>query len=330
MKVRNLTLGLLVSLLLVYNAMGARVEITPSSQTKNMGTSLTVNVTVKNVTDLFAAEFDLSFDASILQCDSFTEGSFLGSTIGFDPTIDNTNGTITGYAKSKTGASGVNGSGTLATFQFTTLGAGTSALTLSSVELKDSTPVEIPTSIVNGNVTVPAAEVEVIPYSQTKAVGSNFTINVTVSDVTDLFAAEFDLSFDSSVLECSSVTEGEFMGETTGFSPAIDNSAGNITGFAVTKTGSEGVSGVGILLMIEFTALAEGTSTLALSNVQLLDSSMTEIDITIENGSVTIEKLGDASGDDKVDIVDLGMVGQSWGSSSGDDNYNENSDLNGD
>ncbi len=308
-----------------------QLEISPPTQTVNVGSTFTVDVDVSSMTDLYAVEFGLSFDPTIVQCDSFTKDTnFIGSTIGFDPTIDNTAGTVSGFSVSKMGASGVSGSGTLATLQFTTLASGTSTISFSNVQLLDSTTAQITPTITDGSVTVPAAIVEISPSSSSQAVGTAFDVTVVVSNVGDLFSAQFDLAFNPSLLQCDSFTDGDFLGTTTGFSPSIDNTAGTITGFAKTKIGSTGVSGSGTLATIQFTGLSEGTSALTLSNVQLIDSNTDTITVDTTDASISLEKLGDASGDGSVDILDLGMIGQSWGSSSGDEGYNDSADLNGD
>ncbi len=72
-----------------------------------------------DVSDLYAFQFDLAFDPTILELQSISEGTFLpgaGSTNFFPGTIDNTGGTATATADSLVGAiPGASGSGTLAT-----------------------------------------------------------------------------------------------------------------------------------------------------------------------------------------------------------------------
>src|SRR5437870_1479224 len=99
------------------------VSIQPSTSSVTPGDTLTLDVDVANVTDLFAFQFDLGFSPGVLSALSITEGAFLpgGGTTFFIPgTIDNVGGAITATADSLIGTiSGVNGNGTLAAVQFT-------------------------------------------------------------------------------------------------------------------------------------------------------------------------------------------------------------------
>ncbi len=265
----------------------ANFRVVPASQNKSLNSTATINISVTNVTDLYAVEFDLSFDPSVLRCDSFSGGSFLGATVGFDPTIDNTAGTINGYSRSRVGTSGVSGSGTIATIQFTGITSGTSALTFSGVRLMDSSSSDISFSIIHGTITVPSTKVKVVPASQNTTIGLTFTVNVSVEDVTGLKSVQFDFGFNADMLRCDSFTVGDFISGSTGTDPTIDNTAGTISGFSRSVT-SGTVSGNGTLAVIQFSAIGNGTSALTLSNLQLLDSSLTEIMASLEQGEVLV------------------------------------------
>ena len=131
------------------------------------------------------------------------------------------------------------------------------------------------------------------PSTQTVAPGDIFSVEVTISDITDLFSFQFDLNFDPAILSANSVTEGPFLpsGGSTFFNPGtIDNFTGAITFIADTLLGTSGVSGIGALATINFTALASGTSTLTLpkTNVILLDSELEPIVAVVESGTVNV------------------------------------------
>jgi general secretion pathway protein D len=125
-------------------------------------------------------------------------------------------------------------------------------------------------------------------------VGDTFIVDVNVADITDLYAFQFDLSFDPTLLSAVSVAEGAFLPSsgTTFFIPGtIDNVGGTITANADTLIGAiPGVTGDGTLVEVELTALAPGTSALSFGNEILLDSSLNDItaETTFQNGSVTI------------------------------------------
>jgi general secretion pathway protein D len=89
-------------------------------------------------------------------------------------------------------------------------------------------------------------------------------------------------------LSVNRVTNGGFLD--SGFFPGvIDNGAGTVSFIADSLAGPvPGLTGSGTLATIELLALAQGVSSIRVSNVILLDSSLR--DITVENvdGSVTV------------------------------------------
>jgi len=121
--------------------------------------------------------------------------------------------------------------------------------------------------------------VSIQPPVLTTGVGNFFDVFVNISNVTDLFAYQFDISFDPTILSAVNVAEGSFLlsgGFTTSFFPGfIDNTAGSITFAAGSLIGAiPGVSGSGTLATLNFEGLTLGTSSVNLSNVILLDSSL--------------------------------------------------------
>ena len=138
------------------------ISLQPSLLNTTVGSPFTLSVNITDGTDLYAFQFDLTFDPTILSATSVTNGLFLStlSDGSFIPgTIDNVGGLISSTADSETGlVSGVTGSGTLAIFQFTAIGSGTSAITVpvSSVILLDSNLNDIAFTTSGGGVNVSA------------------------------------------------------------------------------------------------------------------------------------------------------------------------------
>jgi len=128
--------------------------------------------------------------------------------------------------------------------------------------------------------------------SATVSSGQTFTVPVSITDVSDLFAFQFDLAFDPTILQLQSISEGSFLNSagSTIFAPGtIDNTAGTATTTADTLTGTgPGASGGGTLADLTFQAIAPGTSTLTLSGAILLDSNLNDIPFTTSNGTVTV------------------------------------------
>ena len=128
------------------------------------------------------------------------------------------------------------------------------------------------------------------PGSASVLVGQTFDIPVNITGVTDLFAFQFDLSYDPTILELLNISEGAFLptaGATNFIPGTIDNTAGTATATADALSGFvPGASGNGDLADFEFGALAPGTSALTLANVTLLDSTLSPIAFNATNGQV--------------------------------------------
>ncbi len=124
----------------------------------------------------------------------------------------------------------------------------------------------------------------------TPAVGSTFDVFVEISLVNDLYAYQFEIRFNPSVLAVQSVLESTFLmgGGATFFIPGeIDNVAGEIglTGNMLLSDHG-GVDGGGALAIVQFQALAEGLSPIDLLNVNLLDSNLADISFCVEGGTI--------------------------------------------
>ena len=171
---------------------------------------------------------------------------------------------------------------------------------------------------------IPLVSVE--PTSQSVVTGNTVSVQIVASDVADLYAYQFDLTFDPAVLAAVSITEGDFLatGGTTFFVPGtIDNSTGSISLTADTLIGSvPGVNGSGILAIAEFQAVAARTSPIALTSVLLLDSSSPpgEIPATTAGGSVKVTQ-GVIPEPQTLLLVGFGLLGlaavRGWGKQPG-------------
>lgn len=130
------------------------------------------------------------------------------------------------------------------------------------------------------------------PSNKIVNVGDNFSLDIAISDVTDLFSYQFDIVFNSTILSAQAVNESSFLSTagSTFFIPGdIDNVAGTISFTANTLISSvAGVTGAGVLASINFQPLTSGTSTIGLSNIVLLDSALTEISSSALPGSVSV------------------------------------------
>jgi hypothetical protein len=134
--------------------------------------------------------------------------------------------------------------------------------------------------------------VSIDPASSSVNVGNSTTLDVDISNVTDLYAFQFDLSYASGTLSSLSIVEGSFLptvGATFFIPGMIDNVGGTIASTADTLLGTgPGVNGTGTLAILTLTGLAPGTSGIDLSNVMLLNSSLAPINTSLQNGSVRV------------------------------------------
>jgi hypothetical protein len=122
--------------------------------------------------------------------------------------------------------------------------------------------------------------------------GQSFTLTAQISGVSDLYGYQFDLGFNPTVIEATSVTEGPFLatGGPTIFLPGtIDNVGGSITDNADILNGAvSGVDGAGTLLDVSFQALAAGSSTVQLFNVIALNSFGEGLDLSTAGSTITV------------------------------------------
>jgi len=143
----------MITVLLVVSCMinlAAAAEMSVSQQPTDVeiGDTFTVDVTVDPMGDaIYAAQYDLSFNANILSATAQTEGDFLShggaETWVVMNTIDNDIGKMT-YGETRLGdpERGSAESGVLASITFEVIGDGISDLTLSNVDYEYSTESE--------------------------------------------------------------------------------------------------------------------------------------------------------------------------------------------
>ena len=164
------------------------VSIDPSSQTVSSGESFTVNVSCAPGQPIKSFEFRLSFNASLLQVNSVTEGDiFDGYDTFFNAgTINNTTGTVVDIYGLIMGSGNVTGSGTFVTISCTAKDvSGTSTLALSSVGVTNETAY-VSITVNNGTVQVDATAPEFNDNSPaTGTTGDSYTFNVSVTDNVD-------------------------------------------------------------------------------------------------------------------------------------------------
>jgi hypothetical protein len=276
------------------------------------GTQFTINITVDYVEDLWAYQFEIRFDPTILRGVRVENGPFLESAGGTalvapGPGFDNERGKLGLFSASLFPKENFpTGGGVLAYVTFEVVGIGESPLDFgwntallnhtsptgaAGYELgPDWEPMWIilnPDAFING-LFDNRPPVYVTPVQvKGRPTGENFTVSVNVADIKDLYAWSFNMTWDTSILNVSAVVEGDFLKgqpEGTDFYYEINNPRGYTYVNATTIGAHPGVDGSGTLANITFVVKAVGVSPLHLSNVLLLNSSLQEIPVRTADG----------------------------------------------
>lgn len=172
------------------------LHVQPSSTTVDVGESFPINISITDVNQLAAWQLKLYYKNSILNGIFTFEGPFLkqgGSTFYWEVQLNNNYNATHGLAElictiiGDTG--GANGTGTLATIIFKSIGQGNTTLHLENTELVDASDNPIQHTTNDGNVQViGTADIAITNVTPCKTiVGQSYTmkINVTVENQGD-------------------------------------------------------------------------------------------------------------------------------------------------
>lgn len=139
------------------------------------------------------------------------------------------------------------------------------------------------------------ATVSIRPYiTKVWGIDEVFTLNITVTDVTNLYGWEIKLYYDSSILNGTSVSEGSFLKGTgeTFFESTLNNNYdathGRIKVFNTLLGETPGANGTGILCTVTFKTRDLGISALDLEDTILADINSNLIPHIIANGAVQV------------------------------------------
>ena len=152
-------------------------------------------------------------------------------------------------------------------------------------------------SLAFGAIAQAAAEETTISVSPSTVEGSHgdtFTIEIEIDPAgAEVYGAQFDLYFNSNLVNASSQSQGTFLSRDGATTSVIVNRINSSTGkieYAETRIGMEqGVIEPGVLVSITFDVIGtSGTSELKLSNVILSDPEVVPIDTAINSGTCTI------------------------------------------
>lgn len=143
------------------------------------------------------------------------------------------------------------------------------------------------------------SRIAVDPSTETVAVGESFRVAVTynATSADEVYAAQFALEYDTSVLNATDVTKGPYLGpeaDTLTLNESINDDIGLVR-YGESRRSDDGVSGNGTLAYVEFTAVESIETTgkranISLSEVKISDPEARPIETSRRNGSVRIER----------------------------------------
>jgi hypothetical protein len=176
--------------------------------------------------------------------------------------------------------------------------------------------------------------------------GSTFTVYINISEVSDLYTWQVNMTWNRALLNVTSIIASEFLARSPNVTSsevldtvinATDNAVGTV-GISETILGNiVGVNepvggGTGRLVAVQFKVVGYGSCDLVIRTTgnlatSLLTSTGTTITYTPTNGYFSNKATGDIDGDRDIDGVDFGIFAPSYGSLRGQPAYNEECDL---
>jgi len=196
-------------------AIAQNATLSIGNVTANPGEKVTIPVTVSSDTPILAAEFNIAFDASVIDESSIEYLNFNTDFPEFE-WIYNATGSLMllNWVASDLLAQPVNGTVTLFEIQCDFLG-GYTDLEWTLNLLADQNAEELEVEAINGSLGEPVEpEITVTLPDMVAAGGSTITIPVSISGAgaqgTPILAAEFNIDFDASVIDESSISYVNF------------------------------------------------------------------------------------------------------------------------
>jgi len=312
--------------------------------TPALGTSFNVDVTIANVTMLYGFQFSLLWNNTLLSLTSVTWR--IPSVWGSNYFIGVNNPGIGNYtfgATARVPAPSFNGTTTVASLRFQVIydpvypSNVNCSLTLDKVTIADPTANPILKLVHSGNYSCISLKPNLLFMSSeytAKKVPTEFDADINVTSVVNLYAFDFNCTFNTTLLNVVNVNITIFGGN-----PAVimgwDNNVGyfhvSVTGITPPANGSRTIARVRFKVQTGFvwnTQTPSVNCTLVFNPHNLTRQGGAQIEHDAVNGTYVYRPVpGDVSMDGLVDIVDLLTVAQVFGSESGGPPYHK-ADLN--
>lgn len=195
--------------------------------------NFTININILEATQLYAFNFMLNFNATLLSATSVEQGTFFPPTPIPIIEINNTAGTVTFSAMLQSPETPKKGNGTLATITFHVQNLGMCNLTLTETALYNQESQPLPHNTRDGyfnNMLI--AKLAVDPpeiIDPTMVPPRTFEINITINDVENMYAYQFTLDYDPNILTCIGIIFLDALNETN-YTPqfSVNNTKGSI------------------------------------------------------------------------------------------------------
>jgi len=320
----------------------SKIYVDPQTSKAAVNKSFSINITISDIVNLWEYDFRLRYDNTTLNCThaEIPPGHFLDSlntSIIKDGEIHQDEGWVWFSATLLTPEKPKNGSGVLGTITFKVLERGECPLELCNVTLVESNgeKKEIPPEeydVYNGYFMTPS-RVYVDPPTIRAVVGTTFSINITISDITDLAAYELGLKYNNTILNCThaEIPPGHFLdtANNTFKIEKIHQDDGYVVFAALLLGEEEPKNGSGVLGTITFKVLQKGQCPLELYGVILIrpDGVIPPEEYDVGHGYLVTSLSGDLNGDGIINMIDLNIVARAFHSAPGDPRWNPLADI---
>ena len=230
----------LASVTINYDTISTMLYLISSLVEKNpgdVGTTFNINVTIRDVTDLYGFDFNLTYDDSLVTLVNVDFNTTLDRIWGHNNWFIGDNQTGTGYYKlaavSIANSFTSTGANALATLTFLVRLSNFQRETpihFATHKLGDSHWSSIPHTAVDGTyrITGKKPTLKLTPSSVTcRKLGEVLTLTINVSDVSDLEDFKFEIHYNTTLLDCVSVVWPAWVTGTMN----VDEANGNVTGY---------------------------------------------------------------------------------------------------
>jgi len=147
--------------------------------------------------------------------------------------------------------------------------------------------------------------VTIEPEGNEYMIGDSFTSNISILTDDNVLGYSLVFEFNSSVLNATAVTRGDFIDSDGQFVVDFSEIDGGVIKLDASRFGTTtGISGNDTILVIEFDVIGEGNSTLNLTKIQLLDPNSQELAYTQNRGLVNVSPAPECSDEDDCDHLD--------------------------